>query len=82
MSDDTSAFEGGPLTFEQWRELLDKEVERITGGFSIDDFRDWHFADAFEDGIEPVEAAHMMLAEDHMGREFLALAGINLDEVF
>ena len=69
-------FEAGQLTFSQWLALLDKEVARITDGFSHDDFNDWGFADAFGDGVEPVQAARDMLAEDVTGQGYLEFAGI------
>lgn len=67
---DTSAFEAGALTFEQWLRAVDIEVVKITG-LSTEDFADWNFSDAYEDGIEPRQAAIDMLADDAIGLQFL-----------
>lgn len=72
---DVIEFAAGPLNFDAWMRLLDEEVQRITG-FTSGDFPDWHFVDCFEDGIEPIEAARQMLADDSLGIQFLELAGI------
>lgn len=71
----TVDFEAGPLTFSAWLKLLDAEVVRITA-IGHEDFADWGYADAFCDGVEPVQAARDMLAEDVTGAKFLDLAGI------
>jgi hypothetical protein len=67
------AFKDGPLTFPKWMKRVDAFVDQITGkiGFTSEDFADWGFADAFEDGVEPRQAAIDMLAEDVTGHEFL-----------
>jgi hypothetical protein len=69
--------------FDAWMRRVNAEVDRITGcvGFTSEDFRDWGYRDAFDDGVEPVEAAHQALAEDVTGRGFLELAGIDPDEL-
>lgn len=77
----TGEFEAGTLKFSEWLKLLDNEVVRITSlkggvGLGHEDFADWHYAAAFEDEVEPVEAARDMLAEDTSGAGFLKLAGI------
>ena len=74
-------FEAGELTFDQWKALVDEEVTRITLAFTSEDFVDWTFAEAFEDGVEPRDAAHRALAQDHQGRSFLEFAGINPDGI-
>lgn len=68
-------FQVGQLTFEQWLDAIDVEVVRITG-LGREDFADWTYADAFEDGVEPAQAARDMLAEDSVGSQFLTIAGI------
>lgn len=65
--------------FTAWLAEVNAEVERITG-FDRDSFTDWHYADAFEDGVDAVDAARLALANDDIGREFLALAGIGVDD--
>lgn len=82
MSDtvhDTIDFAVGRLTFEQWLDAVDKAVIGFTGS-SREDFRDWHYADSYADGVEPRDAAILMLSKDSIGREFLALAGIDPEE--
>lgn len=74
-------FAVGPLTFSAWLDHVDVEVVRITSvgdgvGLSHQDFNDWSYAAAFEDGLEPVQAARDMLAEDVIGAQFLDLAGV------
>lgn len=68
-------FACGALTFEQWLAAIEDEVVRITG-LGREDFTDWQYADAFEEGVEPVVAARDMLAADVLGAQFLELAGI------
>ena len=75
-------FEVGPLTFQQWLDAIEAEVVRITslqGGIGLgrEDFNDWTYAAAFEDEVEPVQAARDILAEDVTGAQFLELAGID-----
>lgn len=78
---DTIPFQALELTFKQWLDLVDSEVIRITGVFDRENFRDWAFADAFNNGVEPVDAARLMLAADGtVGREFLAQAGFSPEE--
>jgi hypothetical protein len=87
VSDDfygTQEFAAGPLTFSAWLDLLDAEVVRITSlqggvGLGREDFADWSFAEAFEDGLEPDQAARDMLAADVTGAGFLELAGLDGD---
>lgn len=76
---DTVEFEAGRLTFEAWAKLIDAEVEKLTG-FDREAFADWGYAEAFEDGVEPRDAAIAMLSRDHIGREFLALAGVEPED--
>jgi hypothetical protein len=66
MSDDQIDFEEGLLNFEGWRASVDRYVDKFTGkvGLCAEDFRDWGFADAFGDGMEPEDAARALLAED------------------
>ena len=72
----TGEFEAGTLTFSAWLELVEAEVVRITSGFGREDFNDWGYAAAFEDEVEPVQAARDMLAEDVTGAGYLELAGV------
>ena len=79
-SDDTShlgivVFEDGPLTFETWFGKVSAEVVKITG-LEAEDFADWGFADAFDDAVEPRQAAIDMLAQDSIGASFLELKGL------
>ena len=46
--------------FVWWLEEVDRRVQH-TLGLSIDDLPDWHFADAFEDGLGPRLAAEVFL---------------------
>lgn len=71
----TGEFEAGRLTFSGWLKAVEAEVVRITG-LGREDFNDWGYAAAFEDEVEPVQAARDMLAEDVTGAQFLELAGI------
>ncbi len=80
IPEETIEFEAGRLTFAAWAALIDAEVAKLTG-FDREAFSDWAYADAFADSMEPRDAARAMLAKDDMGREFLALAGIDADEV-
>ena len=80
IPEDTVEFLAGCLTFAAWAALVDAEVVKITG-FDREAFADWGYADAFADGVEPRDAAIAMLSRDDVGREFLALAGIDADEV-
>ena len=48
--------------FEQWLQQLDRYVERFTG-LSSSDFEDWGFADAFDSGATPAQAARDFLEE-------------------
>ena len=78
----TVEFEAGPLTFSAWLDLVDAEVVRITalgGGVGLDreSFAEWDFASAFEDGLEPDQAARDMLAADTIGAGFLEIAGLD-----
>lgn len=72
------AFEAGPMTFPKWMAAVDLFVDAITNkvGFTSEDFADWDFASAFEDGVEPRQAAIDMLAEDVTGAEFLEIANL------
>jgi hypothetical protein len=81
MLEEKIQFSAGMLTFDQWLDRVDIETNRLTGGvgFTHEDFRDWNFADAYEDGIEPVDAAVSMLAEDVMGQGFLDALGMEAD---
>ncbi|MCX5516195.1 hypothetical protein C3941_19585 [Kaistia algarum] len=79
LAQDLVDFEAGPLAFEEWLKLIDAEVQKLTA-FGRDDFRDWEYADAYEAGVEPRDAAIAMLSEDHIGREFLALSGIEPED--
>lgn len=79
--DERVMFAEGPLTFADWLERVDQETVKITKSFGRDDFRDWEFADAFENGVEPRRAAIGMLSADGaIGQEFLRLAGIEPEE--
>lgn len=69
-------FKAGPMTFAQWMKAVDAEVVKITGGLEAADFADWGFADAFEDGVEPRQAAIDMLAEDVTGAAILKTKGL------
>lgn len=72
--------EGGAMTFTAWLQKVDEHVCRLTGGRTADDFADWHFADAFGDGVEPNRAAVLLLSADMIGRQMLELAGIEPEE--
>jgi hypothetical protein len=73
MPDDLIEFREGELDFAGWRKRVDEAIDRFTGnnGLVAEDFPDWGFADAFGDGVEPVDAARDLLAADAMGRGFL-----------
>lgn len=78
----TIEFAVGPLTFSAWLDLVDAEVVKITlkasgVGLGREDFADWDYAPAFEDGLEPDQAARDLLAADTMGAGFLELAGLD-----
>lgn len=64
--DETVRFAEGPMSFDQWRAAVDKVVQRLTG-FGCDDLPDWHYAEAFSDGVEPCEAARDMLEDNNLG---------------
>lgn len=68
-------FSAGPMTFRAWMNQVDAFVDAITDtfGFTSEDFADWDFASAFEDGVEPRQAAIDMLAEDVTGAVFLEM---------
>lgn len=68
-------FSAGPMTFAAWMRQVDAFVDAITNnvGFTSEDFADWDFASAFEDGVEPRQAAIDMLAEDVTGAGFLEI---------
>ena len=76
---DTVEFADGAMTFDDWLAAINRHVEKFTGGMSREDFADWHYADAFEDAVEPRQAAIDMLAADSVGAQYLALAGIDAD---
>lgn len=76
---DPVEFADGAMTFDDWLVAVDREVVKITDGFGREDFADWGYADAFDDAVEPRQAAIDMLAADVTGREYLALAGIDGD---
>lgn len=48
------------LTFEEWYHEVDKEVERVSG-LSVVDLADQEYNTWFEAGIEPKDAAVMVL---------------------
>jgi hypothetical protein len=48
------------MTFEQWMASVDAVVWEVVG-VSVHDFADAPFADWFDDGIEPVEAAQLTI---------------------
>lgn len=73
MSNDLAAF-------NEWKAAVDAEIAKIAGGFTSDDFVDWTYAESFEDGVEPRQAAIDALANDPIGVGFLELAGL-IDEV-
>lgn len=68
------------VAFDVWKAAVDAEIAKIAGGFTADDFSDWTYAEAFEDGAEPRQAAIDALANDPIGVDFLELAGL-MDEV-
>ena len=53
--------------FIHWLCQLDAIVEKEIG-MSIDDLPDWQFADAFEDGMDPEDAAALFL--DYIAEDF------------
>lgn len=44
------------MTFDEWMKQVDSEIEKHFG-LSSDDLPDWTYADAFEDGMKPEDAA-------------------------
>jgi hypothetical protein len=72
--DEMIRFSEGSMTFDEWRAAIDKVVQRLTG-FVCDDLPDWHYAEAFSDGVEPCCAAHDLL-EDTVGGEFQSCSHI------
>jgi hypothetical protein len=81
-ADETVAFEAGSLTFRQWMRKVNAEIDGITDsmGLTSKDFADWNYAYAFEEGVEPRQAAIDALAEDDIGKQYLEAADL-LDEV-
>jgi hypothetical protein len=53
----------GDERFALWLRLVDKRMARVTG-LGHRDIGDWHWRDAFEDGVSPSEAAREALAAD------------------
>lgn len=47
---------------DEWMTALDQEIHERSG-VSVHDLADWHFADAFADGMSVKEAADEMLDE-------------------
>ena len=45
------------LTFEQWMSQCNGWIADAIGFADADDLPDWHYWDAFDDGMKPREAA-------------------------
>lgn len=56
--------------FDQWLTAVDIAVARIIG-LGIDDLADWHYHDAYDDGVDPQEAAKEVLANEGLDVEGL-----------
>jgi hypothetical protein len=78
MNEEASNFSQRRLTYTQWLNRVDGEVNRLTGGAGMTrkDFADWRFLAAFYNGIKPIDAAILMLSRDSAGRRYLEALGI------
>jgi hypothetical protein len=52
-----------PMTFEEWRKQVDREVLALAG-VGLDDLPDKNTYDDWEDGLKPLEAAQQYLEEE------------------
>lgn len=52
-----------PAAFDAWMTRVDQAVTRKTG-LSVHDLADQCFADWFEDGLTPAQAARLALADE------------------
>jgi hypothetical protein len=50
--------------YDLWLEAVNSEVQQMTGGFGIYDLVDYDYRSLYEDGIEPSEAAEMIVEND------------------
>ena len=48
--------------FEVWMEKVDDHIEAASG-LTMEDLPDWHYYDAFDDGVSPKSAAEAALYE-------------------
>ena len=51
------------MTFPQWMQKVDAEIEKICGLSSMD-LADQPFHDWFDDGMDPAEAAELTLEDE------------------
>ena len=60
------------MTFEEWMKEVNQEIlNRTMGAISYNDLDDWHYRDAYDDGVSPAEAAEEALENDDMASMFL-----------
>ena len=52
------------LTYEQWLSEVNRHVQDQTGGFGIDDLVDYNTRLAYDDGMDPIEAAEAIIEND------------------
>jgi len=65
------------MSFQEWLKAVNKEVVKITEGqIGLFDLADWCSRDAFDDGLDPKEAALEAIQHDDLGGEFLANIGL------
>ena len=51
------------MTFKEWMKEVDAEVTRKSG-LGVYDLADYLYRDAYDDGADPKEVAHEVLAEN------------------
>ena len=52
------------LTYEQWLSEVNLHVQDQTGGFGLDDLIDYDTRSAYDEGLDPLEAAEAVIEND------------------
>jgi hypothetical protein len=61
------------LTFEEFVIATNRALENITQGIGLDEIADWDTWSAWNDGMDPEDAAREAFAADDLGALFLDL---------
>lgn len=58
------------MTFENWKRIVDRRLEKVIG-LSSDFLTDWHWRDAYDEGMTPNEAVAQFIVDEEIDERLM-----------